>query len=614
MKLRSKLILVVISIVIPVMAGVAWLLLNRTQEFVHNQIDQHLNDHLLLIDTQLQNATDNIKRATDVIAKRSSIQKILHLGSSIGVSQILNRIIKIYPFFNYILIVDKHGEVYAANTRNADDNKIYGERLLGLNIKDDLVTDGLFNNEVSFGVPRHDPYSSVLDARSTQSQWFSAPVYKRGHLIGWVLVSYDWHNQINLLIQQTKKRLQQLNEPITEILLLDHEQRIIAGGQSGSLWSPADNDWSATSPFNIRTTEFRLLINGDKTLLLEPLTQARTDILISIILTSLVLLLGLYFILSRMIIQKIWTLNKATEVISAGNLAHRVKSLGRDEIGSLAKNFNQMTDALWRAQTTLENKVKEQTADIQQQKEELERSNKELDNFAYVASHDLKAPLRGIDQLATWIREDYDDKEETHKHLRTMQSRLTRMHKLLDDLLEYSRIGRAEAKLKEIDTRALLETSFALASPPEAFQIELDSGLPTFETVAVPFEQMLRNLIGNAIKHHDRQNGKITVTAEDDGNAYLFKIQDDGPGIAPKYHEKIFAMFQTLKPRDQVEGSGMGLAMIKKIVITYGGSISILSQEGQGACFCVTWPKIIAATGKNAGDSVPVVKSERVSI
>lgn len=614
MKLRAKLILPVIGIVITVMAVVGSLVLYQTEKLFHKQTNQHYSDQLLLIDTQLHITADNIKRATNVIANRSNVRKILHLGTSIGASQTLNQIVKIYPYVNYILIVDIQGEVYAANTRNADGKKIYGEGLMGLNIKSELLTAGLLNNEVSLGLPGQDPHAVALGVGSIKSQWFSAPVVRRGsHLMGWVLVSYDWHSQISLLFQKMKKRLRQLNDPVTEILLLDHDDRVVAGTQTGSLWSSADNDWVAIRPFKIRTTEFKLLISSDKAVLLEPLIREKIEILIAVIITTIVLIVALYFILTRVLIKKIWALKNATEIISAGNLAHRVESLGQDELGSLAENFNSMADALCEAQTFLEHRVKEQTADIQKQKEELQRSNEELDNFAYVASHDLKAPLRGIDQLAIWIGEDFDDKEEAINHLQVMRSRIKRMNKLLDDLLEYSRIGRTETKWKEIDTRALLETSFEMASPPAAFRIELDDQLPTFETLAVPLEEVMRNLISNAIKHHDREDGKITVTVEDKGNTYLFKIQDDGPGIAPKYHEKVFDMFQTLKPRDQVEGSGMGLAMIKKIVTTYGGSIAVLSQENQGACFCVIWPKIIAPKEKGTVNSAPKYKSELVT-
>ncbi len=571
------------------------MLLDWSEKFFHNQADKHLNDQLLIIETQLQDTTENAKRITKLIAKRTNIKKVLHLGSSLGINQTLNRIMKIYPYFNYILVLDEDGEVYAANTLNAQGKKIDGEMVLGLNVKSVYGFEQLLSNEASVGIPGEDPYLSKMGLAPTQSQWFSSPVYRRRHLLGWVVVSYDWLHQINTLFRQSKQRLLQRKDPVTEILLLDHDQRVLTGGEPGTIWSSAENDWVGMKSFKIHTAEFMLVIASDKSLLLQPLIKAQTTIFIGVIVTTIVLLAGLFVILTHTLIRKIRKLYEATEVIREGKLTHRVGSLGKDELGDLANNFNSMASTLGEARTSLEQKVKEQTADIRKQKEELERSNEELDKFAYVASHHLKAPLRGIDQLATWIVEDFDDKDATKDHLRVMRNRVKRMGRLLDDLLEYSRIGRADSKLKEVDTRAVLEISFELASPPEAFQLVLDHRLPTFKTLAVPFELVLRNLINNAVKHHDRQDGKITVTVEDKGDAYRFKIQDDGPGIAPKHHEKIFEIFKTLKPRDHVEGSGMGLAMIKKIVTTYDGAITVLSETGQGACFCLVWPKIIAS-------------------
>ena len=214
----------VLSIVMPIMMGVAWLLLDKTETFFHHQVDQHLDDNLLVIETKLLGKRDEIKRICDVIANRTSIQKILHLGSSLGINQTLNKIMKIYPYFNYLLIVDKEGEIYAANTLNADGKKIYGELLLGLNVKSVMGYEKLLDNKPSIGIPSVDPYLSTMDLSSTQSLWFSAPVYRGRHLLGWVVISYNWYDQINTLLQQTKQHLLEQKDPVIELLLLDHEQ------------------------------------------------------------------------------------------------------------------------------------------------------------------------------------------------------------------------------------------------------------------------------------------------------------------------------------------------------------------------------------------------------
>jgi signal transduction histidine kinase len=131
---------------------------------------------------------------------------------------------------------------------------------------------------------------------------------------------------------------------------------------------------------------------------------------------------------------------------------------------------------------------------------------------------------------------------------------------------------------------------FDLLAPPPEFRLQAD-GLPLLETQRVPLETVMRNLLGNAIKHHQRADGCIVVTAEERENMVEFRVSDDGPGIAPAFHERIFELFQTLQPRDQLEGSGMGLAIVKKTVESMGGTITVESEAGSGATFCFTWPK-----------------------
>lgn len=242
--------------------------------------------------------------------------------------------------------------------------------------------------------------------------------------------------------------------------------------------------------------------------------------------------------------------------------------------------------ALQQANQTLDQRVQQRTA-------ELERSNRELDQFAYVASHDLRAPLRAIDNLALWISQDAAAllPPPSQVHLGKLRSRVKRMEKLLDDLLAFSRAGRIRTHPMQVDTAALIRDISELLAPPPGFSIIPAAAMPVLRTERVPLETILRNLIGNAIKHHDRSDGKIQVTADEQEQMIEFAVRDDGPGIEPHYHQKIFELFQTLKPRDQVEGSGMGLAVVKKLLESYGGTITVDSAPGQGSTFRFTWPK-----------------------
>lgn len=240
--------------------------------------------------------------------------------------------------------------------------------------------------------------------------------------------------------------------------------------------------------------------------------------------------------------------------------------------------------------------------ELEKSNKELARINKELETFAYVASHDLKSPLRGIAQLSSWIEEDLQaqDYDNVPGHTEMLRSRILRMEKLLDDLLIFYRAGKMDASPSVIDVKAMAIELFDIQNNKPGLHLEVVDDLPIFTSLSTPFEQVLRNLFSNAIKHHDQETGVVSLTYRKLDTGFLeFAVCDDGPGIPEQYQERVFGMFQTLKPRDEVEGSGMGLALIKKIIENYGGNISVRS-EGRGTCFTFTWPTFTQGQSHNA--------------
>ncbi|MGG6298191.1 sensor histidine kinase [Leptolyngbya sp. AN02str] len=223
----------------------------------------------------------------------------------------------------------------------------------------------------------------------------------------------------------------------------------------------------------------------------------------------------------------------------------------------------------------------------------LEDRNRELEQFAYVASHDLKAPLRAIANLSEWIEEDLSDRlpQENKNQMVLLRGRVHRMEALINGLLEYSRIGRTNTKAELVSVAALLADIVDSLAPPPTFTIRVGPDMPTFMTKRLPLRQVFANLIGNAVKHHHSDRGEVVISVEDQGEFYQFSVADNGPGIDPEYHHKIFTIFQTLHPRDARENTGIGLSIVKKIVETEGGSIQIQSAEGKGAKFTFTWRK-----------------------
>jgi PAS domain S-box-containing protein len=227
--------------------------------------------------------------------------------------------------------------------------------------------------------------------------------------------------------------------------------------------------------------------------------------------------------------------------------------------------------------------------------DELSRSNTDLEQFAYVASHDLKSPLRAINSLAGWLQEDLESvlTGDSRKHLELLRQRTHRMERLLDDLLAYSRAGRVPADIVGVDVARLVAEIVEMVNPPAGFTVRLEPPSPVFETAVTPLRQVLTNLIANAIKHHDRPAGVVEVVVREAGEWWEFTVADDGPGIAPEFHERIFGMFQTLRPRDEVEGSGIGLALVRRIVARYGGAATVACREPRGSVFRFKWPQIM---------------------
>lgn len=225
----------------------------------------------------------------------------------------------------------------------------------------------------------------------------------------------------------------------------------------------------------------------------------------------------------------------------------------------------------------------------------LRQSNEELERFAYICSHDLKTPLRAIHNISNWIEEDLGDAlhGKSREYMDELRKRVWRMERLLDDTLEYARIGSKAASYvpDAVNGRVLAENVVLLASAPEKFTVKIGDGFNNIEVNRLPLQQVLYNLLNNAVKHHDKPAGEVRLDAEEGPGEYIFTVTDDGPGIAPQFHNRIFEMFQTLQPRDQREGSGMGLAIVKKILMTQGGDITVKSEPGKGSVFRFNWPK-----------------------
>ncbi|MDH5543245.1 MAG: PAS domain S-box protein [Nitrospinota bacterium] len=248
-------------------------------------------------------------------------------------------------------------------------------------------------------------------------------------------------------------------------------------------------------------------------------------------------------------------------------------------------------EELQRAHDLLEHRVVERT-------QELTRSNEELKDFAYIVSHDLKAPLRAISSLATWIAADYEDKldDDGKENLQLLVSRTRRMNELIEGILHYSRLGRVKPELMEINCLTLVQETIESLNCPENVTITIDGELPKIVYDKAQIRQLFQNLISNAIAHMDKPEGKITVGCEDFDKLWKFSVKDNGVGIDTRHFDRIFKIFQSLKPRDEKESTGIGLALVRKIVELNGGLVWVESSVGVGSTFYFTIPKGIKVT------------------
>ncbi len=224
---------------------------------------------------------------------------------------------------------------------------------------------------------------------------------------------------------------------------------------------------------------------------------------------------------------------------------------------------------------------------------ELETTNQELDNFAYIVSHDLKAPLRGIGSLANWLLNDYSDKMDTEGKdiIGLMINRVERMKNFIDGILQYSRLSRANENLTMVDLNKVVDEALELISMPDNIRVEIENKLPEISCYKLFAEQIFQNLLSNAVKFMDKPKGVIRISAEEEEGFWKICIADNGAGIDEKYYKKIFQIFQTLQPRDKFESTGIGLSIVKKIVETCGGRIWVESEPGKGSEFYFTLPK-----------------------
>ncbi len=328
-------------------------------------------------------------------------------------------------------------------------------------------------------------------------------------------------------------------------------------------------------------------------------------------LLTILILLGMAF--SRYqtltIARPLDQLTRAARQIGAGRDVDLSGFKGTGEISELAAAFDQMVqalrashrdlqaqkDQLAAAYAEVEAKVRQRTADLTQRGMELETANKDLENFSYSVSHDLRAPLRAIDGFIAILLEEQADRldDEGRRMFGIVADNARKMGHLIDDILAFSRAGRLELDTREVDMAALVREAWSSLEENHrgrAVELRLDD-LPGARCDPRALRQVWQNLLDNAIKFtRDRDPARIEVGAVREGDFIRYRIQDNGVGFNAEYTDKLFVLFQRLHGMDEFEGTGVGLAIVKLFIQKHGGEVSATATPGQGACFSFTLP------------------------
>ncbi|HXH98653.1 MAG TPA: ATP-binding protein [Sphingobacteriaceae bacterium] len=377
-----------------------------------------------------------------------------------------------------------------------------------------------------------------------------------------VALHHQWMSYSNSLVEAKKKSVESIVKLRSYQDLFNQTLRQKVGKKLNDKISTKFKEFN-TYEYKVRQSRREMLQASIERTHIISLTSISLTILICIISTVLIV---------RSIAKRI-----SFMVEMAGNIAqgrfYQVEDEKSDELSSLSASLNIMS------------------VNLQRNIRELESRNMELNQFASVVSHDLKAPLRGIHNVISWIEEDLGStlSEQLRKYLNIIPERIARMENLINGLLDYTRISRDKPLKEIVNVQELVET-IVDSIVPRNYDVSVEN-LPTFSTEKIRLEQVFSNLISNSVKYSKSNTGKIKVTCRESADKYEFEVRDDGIGIDPQFHEKIFVIFQTLRDKHSVESTGIGLSIVKKILEEYNGNIRVKSSLGEGSSFVFTWPK-----------------------
>ena len=568
-------------------------------EQVLQQIERSLQNDLDIVKYHLKQETEHISLSTQIIASDPGLRKALDRGISLGLNAQLNRIARIYPNLNYLLLLDIDKSIFAINTIDDQRRKLESEEILGSQIINGAISP-LLDTKSNNGTIAIDPYLARLNLPIESSQWFSAPILIRGEIKGWVLLSYRWASSMTALEQELITQLNSAEFPIIGSAITSNKGDILAG----NLVTEGQYLEQITE-FIIAGEPYKLVMQVDENIAFEALNKQKSLIITVAIPLLFVLMFVLYFLVNSQLIKRIKSLDESAREIASGHLSQHIELTGSDELAQLGRSFNNMRKKLQESYATLESKVKNRTQELKKSNASLEAAVQEANvandiksEFLASMSHEIRTPMNGVLGMLSLLNNTTQSNEQYHFTDMATKSAKSLLN-LINDILDFSKIEAGKLDIEAIDFdienlfREFIETvSFKVDYKTTELLLDLDIQ-KNLHVQGDPgrIKQILFNLVGNAIKFTSRGEIIIAVKVLQDQQQNKLKlicsISDSGIGIEQYKIPSLFEVFTQVDSSTtrKYGGTGLGLTIVKQLCELMHGQISVESSMNVGSKF-----------------------------
>jgi len=625
-KLAAKLVLITALLVMPMLLLGGNYLYQHLQQQLVEQIQRSLTENLNIIKYHLSGKMKETSLSTNIIATNKNIRKSLDSGSSIGINAELNRIAKIYPHLNYLMVLDQDKQVFAVSTIDSNERYIDSGQLLGNHINDERY-EFMFSDSAATSKVMTDPYQTVFGLDALKAQWFSSPILVQGRVAGWVVISFQWQQAFDQLEADLVKNLNSNNYPVIGSAIVDAHNNLLAG-----FLTVATTPLEEKISYQINNETYYLIIQVDRVLALKALDDLK-EIMIGVAIPLVTCTLFIiYLFVHNQLIKPIQLMDKQARRIANGNLTHDMVIAGSGEIAELVSSFNDMKTSLKTSHENLEQLVEQRTTELINANQKLEQiakkaniANETKSQFLASMSHEIRTPMNGVIGMLSLIKESQLNQQQTY-YVAMAENSANSLLNLINDILDFSKIEAGKLDIENIDfclSKPFNEVAQMMALRIEKKPIELLLDLDISEDLYVcgdpgRLKQILFNLINNAIKFTEK--GEIiiaaTLTENSEGWKLTCKVSDTGIGIAANTQSNLFNVFTQVDSSTtrKYGGTGLGLAIVKKLCVLMGGDIQVESSQGTGSEFTFSLLLQTSSQTTNAAESYSLIQNKRVLV